>query len=78
MVRCVTAQGTFIWQIQNGQIDENEIAKVKEKRLVGIEESYKTNGFWMSSISTELTQGVPLLTLEESRARTIAINKAET
>lgn len=73
----VAATTSEIAKIQNGQIDEAEIAKVKEKRLVNIEESFKNNGYWMSAINTELTQDVPLLTLDEAKARINHINKAD-
>jgi zinc protease len=62
-------------KIQNGQIDDKDIAKVKEAQLVKVKESYKLNSFWMSSINNNLQQGDELLTLEESEARINSINK---
>ena len=73
----VAATTAEIAKIQNGEIDEAIIGKVKEKRFLSTEESLKTNGYWMSVISTELMQGIPLLTLEESKARINHINKAD-
>ena len=72
LIKAVTAE---IAKIQNGEIEQNELNKVKETRLVKIEESYKTNGYWMAIIRNNLMQGNDLLTIEEARARTNAINK---
>jgi zinc protease len=66
-----------IAKIQNGEIEENEINKVKEARLVKIEEAFKDNGYWLSAITGNLTEGRDILTLEESKTRINAVNKAE-
>lgn len=73
----VAATTAEIAKIQKGEIDENELKKVKEKRLVGIEETYKTNGFWMGIISSNLTQGNDILTQEEGNARINAVTKED-
>lgn len=73
----VTATQAEIAKIQNGQIEDNELNKVKERRLLGIDESYKTNGFWMSVISANLQQGNEILTPEEAKARIAAVTKAD-
>ena len=72
LVAAVTAE---ITKIQNGQIDEKEINKVREARLVKVEESFKDNSYWLSAISNGLMQDEEILTLEESKARINAINK---
>lgn len=71
----VAATTAEIAKVQNGEIDENEINKVKQTRLNRIEEAFKTNPYWMSVISANLTQGDKILTLEETKARTNAISK---
>jgi zinc protease len=72
LIAAVTAE---IAKVQSGQINEKDISKVKEARLVGIEDSFKNNGYWMSTVSSRLRQGTEILTLEESKARINAINK---
>jgi zinc protease len=64
-------------KIQNGQIDDKDIVKVKEAQLVKVKENYKLNSFWMSSINSNLQQGDELLTLEESEVRINSINKED-
>lgn len=73
----VAATQAEIAKIQKGEIEENELSKVKEKRLVGIEENYKTNGFWVGAISNNLMQGDDILTVEEGRARINAVTKTD-
>ncbi len=73
----VQATNAEIVKIQNGQIEENELNKVKQSRLVRIDEQVKTNGYWMSVISTNLQQGNDILTLEEARARISRVTKED-
>jgi len=64
-------------KIQNGQIDDKDVAKVKEARLVGLKENFKNNNYWASEISRDLQQSLPILSLEDAEARTNAINKGD-
>jgi zinc protease len=73
--RLVKAVGAEIAKIQNKRIDEKDIGKVKEKRLVGLDESFKNNSYWMSALSNNLKQGNDILTLEEAKARINAVTK---
>lgn len=74
LVAAVTAE---IAKVQSGQIDERDLNKVKEARLVKIDENLKENSYWMAAIRNTLTQGDDLLTREEARARINGITKAD-
>lgn len=71
----VAATNAAIERIQNGEIDEKDIDKVKQARLNKNDEAFKTNGYWLAIIDSSLSQGDKILTLEESRAKTNAISK---
>ncbi len=62
-------------KIQNGAIDEKDVAKVKEARLLRIRESYKQNSNWRWMIYGDLANGLPVLSQEEAEARVKAITK---
>lgn len=62
-------------RIQNGEIDESDINKIKQSRLVRLEENFKNNSYWTTAISDNLREGKEILTLEEAKARINAINK---
>ena len=64
-------------KIQDGQIDEKDVAKVREARLVRNRESYKQNGYWSSVIYNDLANGIPMLAETETEAKINAINKAD-
>ena len=66
----VAATNAEIVRVQNGEIDESEINKVREARYVKIEELFKNNGYWMGAISSSLMQGKQLQTQAEITART--------
>ena len=74
LVKEVTAN---IAEIQNGDIDEKDISKVKEKWLLGLDSSYKDNSFWMNAIIDNLKQGDKIETLEEAKALVSAISKTD-
>lgn len=65
----------LIAKTRKGEIDDKDIAKVKEARIVKLKESYKDNSYWHSLINFKLNQGLEVLTLEESEARTEQITK---
>lgn len=73
----VAATMAEIARIQNGDIDPNEVSKVKENRLIRLEEDFKTNSYWMQAINNYLTQGDAILTLGEARVKTNAITKED-
>ena len=62
-------------KIQNGTIDEKDVAKVKEARLIRIRESYKQNSNWRWMIYGDLANGIPVLSQEEAEARVKTITK---
>lgn len=64
-------------KIQNGQIDDKDLNKVKEAQMVKLKESVKENQYWVSAISSNLQLGYDLLTLEEREARINALTKAD-
>lgn len=64
-----------IKKIQSGQIDEQDITKIKQARLVNVRQNMKENSYWMSVISGNVTQGNKILSLEEVEVRINSINK---
>lgn len=74
LVAAVTAE---VAKIQNGQVDEKDLGKVKEARLVRLDESYKENSFWMAIINGNLMEGKDLLTSDEARARINVVTKVD-
>jgi zinc protease len=66
-----------IEKIKNGQIDEADINKVKEARLVKLKEDFKRNQYWATEISRSLLRKEELDSLEEIEARTKAVSKAD-
>jgi zinc protease len=64
-------------KIQNGQIDEKDVAKVREARLIRNREAYKQNAHWSSLIYNELTNGVEMLNEQETEAKINALTKEE-
>ncbi|MCU0240626.1 MAG: insulinase family protein, partial [Pyrinomonadaceae bacterium] len=66
-----------IKKIQNGQIDEKDIAKVKEARIVRTKEEYKQNNYWLGVIYGNLTTNNQILTFEETQERINSINKED-
>lgn len=64
-----------IKKIQDGQIDDKDVAKVREARLVRNRELYKQNGYWSSLIYGDLAYGIPMLNQTEAEAKINAITK---
>lgn len=64
-------------KIRNGQIDEKDIDKVKQFRLVKIRENIKTNSYWSTAIANNVTEGYKILALEEAEKRINSINKGD-
>ena len=64
-------------KIQNGQIDDKDIAKVKEARLLKAKENYKENSYWSSLLYGNLAEGNDLIDLAETENRINSINKEE-
>jgi zinc protease len=66
-----------IEKIRNGGIDDKDISKIKQTRLLRLEESYKENSFWMDAIRRNLKQGDEISTLEQAKERINAVSKAD-
>ncbi len=66
-----------IVKIQNGQIDDKDLEKVKEARRVKAKEDVRRNDYWALEISRSLLQGIDLFTLEELEKRTNEITKED-
>ena len=66
-----------IAEIQNGDIDEKDISKVKENWLLGLDRIYKDNSFWMKTIINSLKQDDKIYTLEEAKAQISGITKTD-
>ena len=66
-----------IVKIQNGQIDDKDIEKVKEARRVRTREDVRRNEYWALEISRSLLQGLDLYSLEELETRINEITKAD-
>ena len=64
-----------IVKIQNGEIDEADLKKVKENWLLGLDRGYKDNSFWLDAVINNLRQGDKIETLEEAKALVNAITK---
>jgi zinc protease len=66
-----------IKKIQEGKIEDKDLDKVKEARLVKAREDVKRNDYWATEISRSLLQNMPLSTLEEIEARIRALKKED-
>lgn len=66
-----------IVKIQNGQIDDKDIEKVKEARRVKAKDDVRRNEFWALEISRSLLQGLDLYTLEDLEKRINEITKED-
>ncbi|MEP6851026.1 MAG: insulinase family protein [Acidobacteriota bacterium] len=62
-------------KLRNGQIEDKDIAKVKEARLVKLREDSKTNNYWINVVSSNVTQGTRLFTEAQAETRINAISK---
>jgi zinc protease len=66
-----------IVKIQNGQIEDKDIDKVKEARRVTLREDIRRNEYWALEIGRSLLQGLDMYTLEELETRINEITKAD-
>lgn len=66
-----------IAEIQNGKIDDADLQKVIEARLVKYKADFKSNNYWANSIQQSIFNNIPILTLEETNARAKAVTKAD-
>ncbi|MEP7076736.1 MAG: insulinase family protein [Acidobacteriota bacterium] len=62
-------------KVRNGQIDDKDIAKVKEARSVKLKEDIKTNNWWMNSVGSNVAFGTPIFSLDQSETRIAGISK---
>lgn len=63
-------------KIQNGQISDKDLDKVKEKQLVQIKEEFKQNSYWSDVIESS-AWGDEISSLEEIEARIKSLNKTD-
>lgn len=66
-----------IVKVQNGEIDEKDVEKVKEARRVRSREDFRRNEYWATSIVTNLSQGTEIYPQEEIERRIGLITKEE-
>jgi zinc protease len=64
-------------KIQNGQIEDKDLGKVKQTRLVQIKESFKQNSYWSGLIENFVVYQEEIPSLEETQARINSINQAD-
>jgi zinc protease len=64
-----------IKKVQNGQIEDKDVDKIKEARRVRIREDLKRNEYWASMLTRNLQEGWDLYSAEEWEARINAISK---
>jgi zinc protease len=64
-------------KVQNGQIEDKDIEKVKEARRVRAREDAQRNEYWASEISRSLLQNLEMYTLEELEKRIDEITKED-
>lgn len=73
----IAATNAEIEKIKNGQIEDNDLNKVKEKRIVAIDPAFKENSIWMLFIINNLQQGSKIVTPEQSKALISNVTKAD-
>lgn len=66
-----------IVKVQNGQIDEKDIEKVKEARRVRAREDFRRNEYWATAITRNMQYDVDLFTPEEMEKRIKEITKED-
>ena len=64
-----------VGKLRDGQIDDKDIAKVREARYVKLKEDVKTNNWWLNSISSNVAFGTPLYSPDDVEKRITAISK---
>lgn len=66
-----------IVKVQNGEIDEKDVEKVKEARRVTLREDLRRNEYWATSIVTNLSQGNEIYSQAELERRIDLITKED-
>ncbi|MDQ3633911.1 MAG: insulinase family protein [Acidobacteriota bacterium] len=66
-----------IEKIKKGQIEDKDLDKVKEGKLVNVRENFKRNEYVANEISRSLLRNEPMYNLEETEARIKAIDKKD-
>jgi zinc protease len=66
-----------IEKIKNGQIDDKDLDKVKEAKIVGIRENFKRNQFWLGEIWRSIVRGEPMYDPAETEVLIRAIEKRD-
>ena len=66
-----------IVKVQNGDIDEKDVEKVKEARRVTLREDLRRNEYWATSIVTNLSQGNEIYSQAELERRIDLITKED-
>ncbi len=66
-----------IEKIKQGQIEDKDLDKVKESKIVLVKENFKDNNFWASEITRTILTNQPLYNLDETVARIKAINRED-
>lgn len=66
-----------IVKIQNGEVDDKDVEKVKEARRVRLREDFRRNEYWAASIVTNLSQGTEIYPQEEIERSIGLITKEE-
>jgi zinc protease len=66
-----------IVKVQNGEIDDKDVEKVKEARRVRLREEFRRNEYWANSIVTNLSQGTQIYSQEELELNVGLITKDE-
>lgn len=64
-------------KIKNGQIEDKDLDKVKESKIVMVKENFKENQYWAAEITRSLLRGEKLYSLDETLARIKAISKED-
>jgi zinc protease len=64
-------------KIKNGQIDEKDLNKVKESRLIKLREDFKRNQYWATEITRSLLRKDELDSYETIEARIKAVTKED-
>lgn len=66
-----------IEKIKKGQIEDKDLDKVKESKIVQVRENFKDNNYWVNEITRTLLTNQPLYNLDDTLARIRAINKED-
>lgn len=64
-------------KIKNGQIEDKDLDKVKESKLVAVKEGSRENQYWATEITRSLLRKEKLYSLEENEARIKAVSKED-